>query len=156
MINCTPRNQLNRWNFRTVMIKGKIDYRLQKYYIFSYCKNLNYLRSETNFGNRKPFKNDEKCFLFHFKKLLLFSRYLNFCLDFLIACKTAWFEITWKRNAKIISKQPGERTITIHILPNISRRNIILEINIFLEKPCTKYVRETIPRLQNISMAKRA
>ena len=28
-------------------------------------------------------KNDEKCFLFHLKKLFLFSRYWNFCLDIL-------------------------------------------------------------------------
>ena len=33
-----------------------------------------------------PFKNIEKCFLFHLKKLFLFSfsRYLNFCLDVLV------------------------------------------------------------------------
>ena len=35
------------------------------------------------FGNWKLFKNDEKCFLFHLK-LSSFSRYLNFCLNFLI------------------------------------------------------------------------
>ena len=30
-----------------------------------------------------PFKNHEKCFLFHCKCFFLFSRYLNFCLEFL-------------------------------------------------------------------------
>ena len=38
--------------------------------------------SDLLFASVKPFKNDEKCFLF--KKLLSFSRYLNFCLDFLV------------------------------------------------------------------------
>ena len=32
----------------------------------------------------KPFKNDEKCFLFHLKTLFSFSRYLNICFDFLV------------------------------------------------------------------------
>ena len=39
------------------------------------------IRSEKIFSNWKPFKNDEKCFLFHLKS---FKRYLNSCLDFLV------------------------------------------------------------------------
>ena len=33
--------------------------------------------------SKKPSKNDEKCFLFHLKSSS-FSRYLSFCLDFLV------------------------------------------------------------------------
>ena len=32
-----------------------------------------YLRSETIFDNRKPFKNDEKCFSFHVKSSFCYS-----------------------------------------------------------------------------------
>ena len=41
------------------------------------------LRSETNFSNWKPFKNEEKSFLFYFS----FSRYLDFWLHFLVMQK---------------------------------------------------------------------
>ena len=34
---------------------------------------LRQLKGNWTFGNWKPFKNDEKCFLFHFKKLFSFS-----------------------------------------------------------------------------------
>ena len=53
--------------------------------------------------------------------------------------------------------QPGEQTIAIHVLPNISRTKgsqamrygQLIEYNtrnIFVEKSCTKYAGETIPR----------
>ena len=53
--------------------------------------------------------------------------------------------------------QPGKQTYATHIFPNISRSNDrqtlkfgkLIEYNmknIFLEKPCLKYGRETIPR----------
>ena len=41
-------------------------------------KKLFYLLQQT------PFKNDEKCLLFHLLKLFSFSRYLNFCLGVLV------------------------------------------------------------------------
>ena len=57
-----------------------------------------------------------------------------------------------------MTSQPGKQTIAIHILPNISRSEgnqsmktgQLIEYNmrnIFLEKPYTKRVGETIPRL---------
>ena len=57
-----------------------------------------------------------------------------------------------------MTSQPGQQTIAIHILPNISRSkgNQTMKFgqlikynmrNIFLEKSYTKYGREFIPRL---------
>ena len=53
--------------------------------------------------------------------LLLFIKYLNFCLDF--------FLFMWKNrlirrlrlDSKFMTSQTGEQMISIHILPNISR-----------------------------------
>ena len=90
-------------------------------------------------------------------KLFLFSRYLNFCLDFLIMSKNALI-----RKIRLISKfmtsQPGYQTIiAIHILTNISKSksNEVMKFgqliehnmrNIFLEKSYTKCGGDTIPR----------
>ena len=57
-----------------------------------------------------------------------------------------------------MTSQPGQQTIVIHVLPNISRNKgnqtmkfgQLIEYNmrnIFLEKPYTKYGGETSPRL---------
>ena len=55
------------------------------------------------------------------QKVFLFSRYLHFCIDFLVMQKYSLI-----RKIKLISKlrtsRLGKETITIHILPNISRR----------------------------------
>ena len=56
-----------------------------------------------------------------------------------------------------MTSQPGQQTIPIHILPNTSRSNgkqvmkfgQVIEDNkrnIFLQKPCRKWVRETSSR----------
>ena len=68
------------------------------------------LRSDTIFGNRKPFKNDTNCFMLHLLKLFLFSRYLYFCIDFLAIWKSG---LIWKINLilefiwyqKLVNKQ---------------------------------------------------
>ena len=67
--------------------------------------------------------NEQKCVLLLIKKkLFLFSRYLNICLDFLVMQKNGLI-----RKIMIIStfmtSQPGKQTIPTHILPNISRSN---------------------------------
>ena len=53
-------------------------------------------------------------------KFFLFTRYLNYCLDFLIIQKKGF-----RRKIRLISKfmtlQPEKETIVIHVLPNISR-----------------------------------
>ena len=84
---------------------------------------LAYLKAHSqvwdNFANWKPFKNDEKCFYFTLRAFL-FSKYLSFCLDFLVMKKNSLI-----RKIKLISKfmtsQSGKQTIAIHILPNTSR-----------------------------------
>ena len=52
----------------------------------------------------------------------MFSRYLNFCLDFLVMQENDLI-----REIRLISKfmtsQPGKQTIGIHILPSMSRTN---------------------------------
>ena len=78
------------------------------------------------------------------RKLFLFSRYLSFCLDFLVMQQNGLI-----RKIRLLSNfmmsQPSEQAIVIHIMPNISRskdnqmhflmlrecniRNIFLEIS---------------------------
>ena len=53
-------------------------------------------------------------------KELSFSRYSNFCLDFLVMqknCLTRKIRLT----SKFLTSQPGWQTIAIHILTNVSR-----------------------------------
>ena len=54
------------------------------------------------------------------QKLFSFSRYLNFCLDFLV-----FYQNNFIRKIRLISKfvtsQPGKKTIVIHVLPSILR-----------------------------------
>ena len=50
------------------------------------------LRCETNFGNWKSFKNDEKCFLFHFKSFLRSQDIQSFVWTFWSGSKTTWLE----------------------------------------------------------------
>ena len=74
-------------NFKTyesLMIKKWLIYQMEILVKLSSSRCT--LRPETVFGNWKPFKNDEKCFLFHLKSFLL-SRSFSFCLDFLIMYK---------------------------------------------------------------------
>ena len=90
-------------------------------------------------------------------KLFLFSRYLNFCLDFLVMSKNALIRKT-RLISKFMTSQPGyQTTIAIHILTNISRSksNQAMKFgqliehnmrNIFLKKSYTKCGGDTIPR----------
>ena len=95
----------------------------------------------------KPFKNDEKCFLFHLKSSFrskdkrLFGH----------VGKTAWLE---RLTSKFMTSQAGLQTIAIHILPNISQSkgNQTMKVcqlidynkrNNFLQKLCGKWSRDT-------------
>ena len=105
---------------------------------------------------RKSFENDEKCFLFHLKS--------SFCSqDIYVFVTTFW---SCRKNGlikkiRLISKfmmsQPGLQAIAIHILPDISQSegNQIMKFgqlieynkrNIFLQKLCRKWGRETSSR----------
>ena len=90
------------------------------------------------------------------KKLFSFSRYLSFCLDFLVMQQNGLI-----RKIRLISNfltsQPGQQTIVIQLLPVISKSkgnqtmkfSLLIECNmknIFLEKSYTKCGGETSPR----------
>ena len=89
------------------------------------------------------------------QKPFLFSRYIRFCLDFFVMQQNGLI-----KKIRLISKfktsQPGQQTIVIHALCNISRRNDnqttkfghLIECNmtnIFIKKSYTKYNAETSP-----------
>ena len=95
----------------------------------------------------KLFKSDEKCFLFHLKILLVINIY-HFCADFL-DIKNGFI----RKISKLMVSQP----VTLNVLRNISRSegNQIMKCdqvteynkrNIFLQKSCRKWGRETSPR----------
>ena len=54
------------------------------------------------------------------QKLFSFSRYLNFCLDFLVMYGNGWIK-KMRLILIFMTLQPGEQTILIHILSNISK-----------------------------------
>ena len=54
------------------------------------------------------------------QKLFLFSRYLNFCLDFLVMQQNNLIRKI-KLTSNFMTPQLGQQTIGIHILPSISR-----------------------------------
>ena len=103
-----------------------------------------------------PLKIMENAFYFILKKLYLLSRYLNLCHDFFVMLKK-WLDQKGKVNFKIHDVTIW-LTITIHILPNISRSkdNQTMKIGqlteyikktIFLQKLCREQGRETSSRL---------
>ena len=90
-------------------------------------------------------------------KAFFVLRYLSFYLDFLVMYKNNLIRKI-KAILKFMTSQPGQQTIAIHILPNISRRKRnqtmkfgqLIEYNIkniFLERSYTKCGWKTIPRL---------
>ena len=108
-------------------------------------------------ANENPFKNNEKCYLFHLKIYFLSQ---NSCLDLLVMQKIGLIRKI-RLISKFVTSQPGTPIISIHILPNILRSkgnqtikfNQLIEYyrrNILLEKPYTKcsgaWNGETIPR----------
>ena len=68
----------------------------------------------------KALKRWWKMLFISHQKLFLFSRYLNFCLDFLVMQQNGLL-----RKIRLVStfttSQPGKETIVMYILPNISR-----------------------------------
>ena len=69
------------------------------YYSYAICKmaSLDFswrrtLGSETIFGNWKPFKNDEKYFLFHLESFFRSQDFWIFVLNFWSCSKAAWLE----------------------------------------------------------------
>ena len=68
----------------------------------------------------KPFKNDQKCFLFNLKHFFRSQRYLNFYLDFLVIEKTGLIRKI-RLITNFMTSQPVSETTAIHILPNTSQ-----------------------------------
>ena len=82
------------------------------------------------------------------QKLLLFSRYLGFCLDLLLIQQNGFIR-KMKLISSFMASQPGQQIIVVHILPNISKVGQLMEYNMrnnFLEKSYTKCDGETSPR----------
>ena len=90
------------------------------------------------------------------QKLFSFSRYLSFCLIFLVLKQNGLISKI-RLISKFMTSQPGKQTIVIHVLPNIltNKNNQAMKLgqlreynmkNIFLEKPYTKCDGETSPR----------
>ena len=78
------------------------------------------------------------------QKFISFSRYLCFCLDFLVMYENDLIKKI-RSISNFMTSQPGYQTLVIHILPNISKSNgnqtmklgNLIECNmgnIFLEK----------------------
>ena len=90
------------------------------------------------------------------QKLFSFSRYLRFCLEFLFMYQNGLIK-KMRLISDFMTSQPGQQTIVIHILPNISRSKgkqtmkfgQLIEFNvrnIFLEKLYKKCGGESSPR----------
>ena len=62
----------------------------------------------------KPFKNDEKCFLFHLKNYFHPPGISIFVLIFFSCRESGLISI-------FMASQPGYQTFTMHVLPNILR-----------------------------------
>ena len=99
-----PQQQQQQQNLKrtqqlnTTLVKINHNLSMKTYMSFLVCKvqhtlwalNIPYGLSPSKticFICFKPFKSDEKCFFFQLKELFLFSRYLSFCLDFLVMYK---------------------------------------------------------------------
>ena len=89
---------------------------------------------EAIFGNWKPFKNDQKCFLFQLKSSFLSQDIKVFALIFWSRIKKAWLK-RLRSISNFMMSQPGQQTVLIHILPNISRCLIL-----FLVFPCNNFL----------------
>ena len=89
------------------------------------------------------------------QKLFPFSRYLSFCLDFLVMYQSS---LVKKITSNFMTSPLGQQTVVIYIFPNISRSKgkqtmkfgQLIECNmrnIFVEISCTKCDGETSSRL---------
>ena len=86
---------------KQVVFRVKVP-KIKIHYSFSWRRTL---KSETIFGNWKPFKNDEKYFLLHLKSSSFSLDIQIFVLNFWSCRKTAWSERygLWRYN--LVKKQ---------------------------------------------------
>ena len=99
--------------------------------------------------NESPLKIMENTFCFILKALFVFKIFK------FLPWRFGHVEKSFIRKIRLIStfiaSQPGQQTITIRILPNISRSKgnqtmIFGQINIFLQKSCRRWARESSSR----------
>ena len=106
-------------------------------------------------ANESPLKIMKNAFYFTLK-VFSFSRYLTFCLDFLIMQKNGLI-MKIRSATKFMTSQPRKQTIAIHILQYISRNKDkqtmkfgqLIECNmrnIFFQKSYIKCAGDTSPR----------
>ena len=106
-------------------------------------------------ANESPLKIMKNAFYFTLK-VFSFSRYLTFCLDFLITQKNGLIRKI-RSATKFMTSQPRKQTIAIHILQYISRNKDkqtmkfgqLIECNmrnIFFQKSYIKCAGDTSPR----------
>ena len=103
-----------------------------------------------------PFKNDEKCFLFHLKSSFRSQDILVFGTTFW-SCRKNCLIRKIRSTSKFMTSQPGLQAIAIQVLPNTLQSidnqttkfdQLIVhnKKNIFLQKWCLKWGRETSSR----------
>ena len=114
------------------------------YWYFNLSRTLFFLKNLCYLLDWKPFKNDEKCFLFHLKSSFRFQ-------DDQVSVTIFGHA---EKSSKFMTSQRGLQTIAIHLLPNISQSKgnqtmkfgqliEYIKRNIFLQKLCGKWGRET-------------
>ena len=102
------------------------------------------LRSQAIIGNWKPFKNGDKCFLFHLQSFWRSQDILSFCFDFLVIYKNSLI-----RKVRLISKFI-KQTTAIHILSNISRNKGVQKTKfapLIEHNMRNKFVEKIIPKI---------
>ena len=104
----------------------------------------------------KPFKIDEKCFLFHLKRFFR-SQDISVFATIFWSCRKNGLIKKIRLTSKFMTSKSGLQTIAIHILPNISQSkgNQTMKLcqlieynnrNIFLQKFCGNWGRGTCSR----------
>ena len=119
------KNPFSFFNFRSTQSPKTPHYRSSEHTSNSrgseHTSNSQFLGKKFWFRFSKP-KGTYNFLLRNYWNYMLFSfsRYLIFCLDFLSCRKKGLIRnISWI--LKFMTSQPGSKTITAHILPNISR-----------------------------------
>ena len=86
------------------------------------------IKSETIFDNSKPFKNDEKCFLFHLKSSFRSKDLSIFVSTFWSCWKTAWLEsYRWELQVKVTLNEKNKFDY-IQIIPAIIRDHLLISL----------------------------
>ena len=80
-------------------------------------------------ATESPLKVIRNAFYFTLTKLFSFSRYLNFCLEFSVMLRNGLIRKI-RFISKLMTSQPGQETVSIHMLINIWRRKTIGQRNL--------------------------